>query len=393
MVVSAETTIGPPQRLLINTIITYKQRTEMIDQPAGAGPDGQWQSVHESPSAAACTTSNLATVDLQQLKEHVAQCIDSSLQMVEQELKLILHSPHSVVAQLAQKASSMGGKRLRPMLVLLSAQAASQSKTHVCSIDQDLLNIAVSVELVHAASLIHDDVMDHAESRRHQPTIGAVEGTSAAILLGDYLFTKAYAAAASCRSTFPARRIAAAATQLCEGELRQQLSAGNWEISQNEYYDMLLQKTASLCAVSCRLGAWQAGADRQQQKALHRFGRYLGLAFQICDDWLDYWGTQQVGKTLGTDLAQRKPTLPLLYYLNACDDTQRRKALELLSNQDDPSQATVSQLIRASSAGERTLNTAKRLVLRAMDSLQCLPDSSAKSALQAVACFSIQRSS
>jgi hypothetical protein len=131
----------------------------MIDQPAGAGPDGQWQSVHESPSAAACTTSNLATVDLQQLKEHVAQCIDSSLQMVEQELKLILHSPHSVVAQLAQKASSMGGKRLRPMLVLLSAQAASQSKTHVCSIDQDLLNIAVSVELVHAASLIHDDVM------------------------------------------------------------------------------------------------------------------------------------------------------------------------------------------------------------------------------------------
>lgn len=365
----------------------------MIDQPARVGPDGQWQSGQANQSAAACTTSNIAAVDLQQLKVQVAQCIGDSLQMVEQEIKRILHSPHSVVAQLAQKASSMGGKRLRPMLVLLSAHAAAPSSRNTYSLDRDLLNIAVSVELVHSASLIHDDVMDQADSRRHQPTIGAVAGTSAAILLGDYLFTKAYAAAASCRSTFPARRIAAAATHLCEGELRQQLSAGNWDIPHSEYYDMLLQKTASLCAVSCRLGAWQVGADRRQQKALHCFGKYLGLAFQICDDWLDYWGTVQVGKTLGTDLAQRKPTLPLLYFLSECDDAQRRKALTLLNNRDDDSQATVSDLIRASAAGQKTLNTAKRLVLRAMDSLTCLPDSPAKSALQAVACFSIQRSS
>ncbi|MBX3423988.1 MAG: polyprenyl synthetase family protein [Pirellulaceae bacterium] len=327
------------------------------------------------------------------LKRLVKHCLGGQLDQVELALAATLESRHQAVANLARQASAMGGKRLRPMLVLLSAQAATPPDSNRPSArdQQDLTRIAVAVELVHAASLIHDDVMDHAESRRHLPTIYKLEGNSAAILVGDFLFTKAYASAAGCRSTLPARRIAAAATQLCEGELRQQMSADNWTLPLSDYYSQLVQKTASLCAASCRLGAWQVGAPLQQQRGLERFGKHLGLAFQIYDDWLDYWGTSQVGKTLGTDLAQHKPTLPLLYFLRDSSPEQAGRLLQLLTSGSVEQRQDACEMIRQSSAGERTLRTARRWIDKALAGLQTLSQSPAKSALEAIARFSVHR--
>jgi len=332
-------------------------------------------------------------IDAQQLKDQVISCVGEALLSVEQSLTASLNSRYSEVRQLSEKASSMGGKRLRPMLVLLSAQAAASGPGRPTARDrQDLARIATAVELVHTASLVHDDVMDEADSRRHQPTLFHIAGNSVAILLGDFLFTKAYASAARCRSPFIARRIADAATELCEGELRQQLSIGNWQLPVSDYFGILVQKTASLCSIGCRLGAWQVGAPPAQQKALQRFGKWVGLAFQIFDDWLDYWGTDQTGKTLGTDLAQKKPTLPLIYFLRQCESSQRGEAIRLISGDDPQGLEQVRQWIGESSADEQTLNKARELAARAILCLQDLPESPAKSALESIALFSVCRS-
>jgi len=331
-------------------------------------------------------------MDVDQLKATVHRCIGDQLCRVEEQLRLILSSKYEPVQTLVASALSMGGKRLRPMLTLLSSHAASSAPGRPCHLDQqDLIRIASAVELVHTASLAHDDVMDHADNRRHQPTICNLAGNSAAILLGDFLFTKAYAIAASCRSPLIARRIAAASTGLCEGELRQQLSARNWHLSSKDYYSILIQKTALLCSTSCRLGAWQVGSPVQQQRALQRFGRLLGLAFQIYDDWLDYWGDSQTGKTLGTDLAQRKPTLPLMRYLRSSSEVTGRHIIQLLSSQDPDDYSQAVALIRQSEAGTQTLQTANRLASQAIDQLRTLPESSARTALELIAVFSVGR--
>lgn len=331
--------------------------------------------------------------DVSHLKATVHECIGEQLTQVEEQLREVLASRHQAIQSLVAKALSMGGKRLRPMLTLLSAQAATAAANRPSSRDQqDLIRIASAVELVHTASLAHDDVMDHADDRRHQPTICKLAGNSTAILLGDFLFTKAYDTAARCRSPLVARRIAAASTHLCEGELRQQLSARNWQLSIKEYYSMLIQKTASLCSTSCRLGAWQVGSPAPQQQALHQFGKLLGLAFQIYDDWLDYWGDDKTGKTLGTDLIERKPTLPLLTYLHSCDTEARQNILNLLDSEHPSDSAQVVGLVRQSDAGEKTLETARRLALRAINQLQVLPESPARSALEKIATFSVGRS-
>ncbi|QDV26622.1 polyprenyl synthetase family protein [Aureliella helgolandensis] len=364
-----------------------------------------WTSARSFRGLDASAAAPRSKVSTEHLLGSVHELIGEELDGVEATLQQAVNSRHREVQVLSQQAASMGGKRLRPMLVLLSAAAIP---TTSAGLDKewgrrrrvDTQSIAGAVELVHAASLVHDDVMDRAEQRRHRPTIMAQAGNSTAILLGDYLFTRAYALAAACRSTLPARRIADAAALLCEGELRQQMSIGNWELSLKEYRSILLQKTGALCGVSCQLGAWAGQAPREYRRALFQYGNMLGLAFQIYDDWLDYWGTDQVGKTLGTDFAQRKPTLPVLHLLNDCDPTQRELLLAQLDGcaasptGDSPAQlpfpGLLDQLQEAGSSNF-TLQVAEHCVRRAKQSLDCIPDSRSKTLLFAIADYSIAR--
>ncbi|MFO0941489.1 MAG: polyprenyl synthetase family protein [Pirellulales bacterium] len=329
--------------------------------------------------------------DLVQLKFEIGSLIGGQLQRVEESISSTLSTKFGEVQDLADRASMHAGKRLRPILVLLASKAVAGPTCDPNS-DKDLVHIATSVELVHMASLVHDDLMDHAETRRHQPTISHACGENAAVLLGDYLFTRAYAAAAECRQTLPARMIARAATHLCEGELRQQLSASQWKLNRSNYFSILFQKTASLCQVSCRLGGWRSGANHLQQKVLADFGKYLGLAFQIHDDWLDYWGDEEVGKTLGTDLAQLKPTLPLMEFMNCSTENDKAELLIALTRPTHESLAHARRMIRESTAGERTLKAAQRLAAKAIRALDTLPESESKQLLKALAVFSVSRS-
>jgi octaprenyl-diphosphate synthase len=209
--------------------------------------------------------------------------------------------------------------------------------------------------------------------------------------LGDFLFTRAYALAATCRSAKPARSIATASTKLCEGELRQQLSAGNWRLKRREYLSIIGQKTAALCTAGCRLGAWQAGATPDHQRQLAQYGQLLGLAFQIYDDWLDYWGDNGVGKTLGTDLVQLKPTLPLIEFLGCSTRAERNQFIRLVAQPTPETMELARRLICNSQAGPATLYLAHRLADKAIGILDNLSDSAAKRLLQSLALFSVQR--
>jgi octaprenyl-diphosphate synthase len=324
----------------------------------------------------------VADVSVANPQDVMKALVGADLQRVEAMLAEVLYSQYASVNALASRAASLGGKRLRPCLALLSALAVGRCQ-------EDSIRVGVTVELVHAASLVHDDVLDNAALRRHQPTLHAQVGAHSSIVLGDFLFTRAYGLAAQCRSTLAARNIASAASELCEGELRQHSSIGNWNITEAEYFDILRQKTGELCAVSCRLGAWSGGGDSAAARSLSKFGRKLGVAFQVVDDWLDLWGTSQVGKTLGTDLLQRKPTLPLIRLLAKHSSSERS---ELTAKLDDAvHHAEVRQLLDASDAAAYSLDRARRLISSAIDDLHQLPHSPARHCLEGIAELCISR--
>src|SRR5947209_717001 len=213
------------------------------------------------------------------------------------------------VRHLVEHCTRMRGKRLRPALLLLTARACGGvTPAHPV--------LAAVVEMIHTATLVHDDILDEAVIRRHAATVNAEWGNETAVLLGDYLFTHAFHLAASLESTLACRWIGRATNLVCEGEMQQVHSRGNFDLDEPAYLAIVRGKTAELTAVSCRLGAHYAGAPEATVEALEDYGRDLGVAFQIADDVLDIWGDERTtGKSLGTDLEKQKLTLPLIRLL------------------------------------------------------------------------------
>ena len=247
------------------------------------------------------------------------------LEAVEGLLQQELSSDNPFVDRLAQHGFRLGGKRLRPALVLLSAQACG-------GIRPEHLPLAVTAELIHTATLIHDDVLDEATLRRHLDTVNARWDNEASVLLGDYLLARAICLASSLDDNFACRVISESARRMCEGELRQIESRGNYDLSEADYFEIIAGKTASLMACCCRLGAHYAGAEPAVCEALARYGHDLGVAFQIADDVLDLVGDQAtVGKSLGTDLLKQKATLPLIRLLDSVTPPERGELMALLS--------------------------------------------------------------
>ena len=311
--------------------------------------------------------------------------IRGSLEKVEVLLRSSMRSSDPFADALIGYGWSLGGKRLRPALVLLTAQAVS-------SINDETLRLASVVELVHTATLVHDDVLDGASYRRHVPTVHTQWDTPCSILLGDFLFTEAYYQASLCDSTIPSRWIGAAAKQLCEGEIRQRGTIDNWNLNVEQYLDILRAKTAELCAVSTALGAWSVNATQEIIDASERYGRYLGLAFQIFDDWLDLWGDpSKVGKSLGTDIQTGKPTLPILRLLNQSSDSTRYDLMKILQGPPNERLPKLRPWLDASDASAFTLEYAGNFVKAAIQELESLPKCRERESLRTLANFSISR--
>jgi octaprenyl-diphosphate synthase len=251
--------------------------------------------------------------------------VQQELHQVEEILARELSSEHAFVDRLVKYGVRLGGKRLRPALLLLSARVAGP-------VQNDHLVLAAAVEMIHTATLIHDDVLDEATLRRHLDTVNSRWNNETSVLLGDYLVTRAICLASSVEGTFACQTIGHATRTMCEGELRQVAGRGNYDLPEQDYLDIIADKTAALIACCCRLGAHYAGASPDLEDALAQYGLQLGIAFQIADDLLDVLGDEAtVGKSLGTDLAKQKSTLPLIHVLQQADPTQRSEVVQLLS--------------------------------------------------------------
>ena len=212
---------------------------------------------------------------------------------------------------------------------------------------RDHVVLAAVVEMIHTATLVHDDVLDEASLRRHRETINARSDNEASVLVGDFLFTHAFYLASSLETTFACQTIGRSTNIVCGGELRQIHSRGNFDLSEAEYLAIIDAKTAELCACCCRLGAHYAGATAASRRRLADFGRNLGIAFQIADDMLDLTGDElSMGKSLGTDLEKQKPTLPLIRLLAEASGGQRAEIIDLLSSEQSRRSAANQSMAR-----------------------------------------------
>jgi len=311
--------------------------------------------------------------------------IREELAQVELLLGKELSSEFAFIDQLARHGLLLGGKRLRPALVLLSGRACGPlSAEHPV--------VAAVVELIHTATLVHDDVLDEATVRRHLATVNARWDNETSVLLGDYMFARAICLASDLENTYVHRVLGEASRRMCEGELRQVGSRGQYDLSEADYLSIVAAKTAALCACCCRLGSHLGGATPELVEAFAQYGHHLGIAFQIVDDVLDLRGTEAVtGKSLGTDLMKRKPTLPLIRLLSEASPEDRSELLAVLGSSDDHRLERLKPWFLRSDAVGYAQQQAIVHVSRAKAQLDLVPPGPARESLRQLADFVVTR--
>ncbi len=311
--------------------------------------------------------------------------IQGGLEQVEELFRDVLRSKYPFVDDLVKYGFRLGGKRLRPALVLLSGLACGgQTPAHPL--------LAAAMEMIHTATLIHDDVLDEATVRRHLDTVNARWDTETSVLLGDYLFARALCLASSLDDVFASREIHHATRVMCEGELRQIESRGDYSLTEEQYYEIVRGKTAALTASCCRLGAHYACGDVEAEESLARYGMHLGVAFQIADDLLDVLGDEaKVGKSLGTDLLKQKSTLPLIRLLDRASAETRVRLIAQLRSSDNHHGEMLRPYWDSTDSIEYSREKAALSCQLAVRELETLPPSAARDSLAGLAEFVVRR--
>lgn len=307
------------------------------------------------------------------------------LAAVDKRLQAELRHADPFIDDLSTHSFRLGGKRLRPALVLLAGQAVGETT------DEHRVLGAV-VEMIHTATLVHDDVLDEATLRRHVDTVNARWNNRTSVLLGDYLFTHAFYLASTLDTTYGCRAIGRATNIVCEGELRQTAAAGKFHLTRAEYLGIIEAKTAELCACCCLLGAHYAGGGEHTAQRLASYGRQLGIAFQIVDDLLDLEGEEgTTGKSLGTDLAHHKMTLPLIVLRDQLGKADQARLRALYEEPDQGHAELLFGWLDESGALREARRMAEQFAEQAVAELLDLPESDAKSILAELAGFVVAR--
>jgi octaprenyl-diphosphate synthase len=311
--------------------------------------------------------------------------IDTDLEIVRQKFDDELSSDLPFVNEYCQTIRSYRGKMLRPSMLLLAAKACGEIRPEHHA-------LAAVVEMVHMATLVHDDVLDEAEERRRRPTIRALSGNVAAVLFGDYLISHAFHLCSSLGDSFASRQIGATTNAVCEGELLQNHHCHDLKVTEADYLEIIRRKTGALTAVSCELGAAYTGADEPIVKAFRDYGLYAGIAFQIVDDLLDLVGNAgEVGKTLGLDLHLGKLTLPTIHCLGNADQAIVAALTDALQGRSHPDRSHVYRWLQATSSIEYSRSVAESFVQNAIQRITVVLPSDAKSSLVALAEFITRR--
>ena len=328
------------------------------------------------------TISQEKTMQLQQ----VFDLYDRRLRLVEDKIRELFGNRASIIPAIGNHIISSGGKRLRPLFHLLSADLAGYNG------DKDI-TVGGIIESIHTASLLHDDIVDMADIRRGKPTANSVWGNQVVVLVGDFLYSNALRTAVLLKSQKIMETLSEATTRMTEGELLQLSRIGDMDITEDEYREIISAKTGALISAACRVGAVLGDLEEEKELALAEFGMKTGIAFQMADDILDYMADEsELGKKLGKDLEEGKITLPLIHLLQAADPDEVAEIKEILTG--DSTEAGVRNmliLLRKYRSIESSFAKAEALVGEACEALSVFPDCSAREGLLAIAAYSLHR--
>ena len=296
-----------------------------------------------------------------------------------------IHCARSFVDELCTQVKRYRGKMLRPALLLLTGKASGE-------LVDEHITLAAVVEMVHVATLVHDDVLDEADVRRQRSTVNVMSGNEVAVMLGDYLISHAFHLCSSLDNQYASREIGATTNRVCVGELSQIHHRGDSRLSEDEYLEIIKGKTAALTGTCCALGARFAKAPESTVEDARRFGTELGIAFQIVDDVLDLVGSaNRMGKTLGRDLDLGKPTLPVIHGLATGDAEIRRRLEALIRGDGEAGRNGIQAMLRRTGSTDYARSVARRFTTAAIGRLDVLPKSPAKTSLVAMAEFVVRR--
>lgn len=318
--------------------------------------------------------------------EALKSLIEPDMRAVDDVIRQRLHSDVALVRQVAEYIVGGGGKRLRPSLLLLSAGAFGYSGAHHHE-------LAAVVEFIHTATLLHDDVVDESHLRRGNATANAVFGNAASVLVGDFIYTRAFQIMVSVDNMRVMQVLADATNIVAEGEVLQLMNCHDAEVDEERYLRVIRYKTAKLFEASSRLGAIVAKASRQDEEAMADYGMRLGTAFQLIDDVLDYSGDQaETGKNVGDDLAEGKPTLPLIYVMAHGNANQAAVVRRAIEEGGVGELDAVVRAIRETGALDYARSRAKSEADAACAAIAHLPGSTYKDSLIELADFAVTRS-
>ncbi|UCZ54776.1 heptaprenyl diphosphate synthase component II [Bacillus shivajii] len=304
----------------------------------------------------------------------------SDISKIEKEIEKNIDAEHPVLQEASSHLLKAGGKRIRPVFVLLSGQFGNYDL-------EEIKRVAVPLEMIHMASLVHDDVIDDAELRRGKKTIKSKWDNRVAMYTGDYIFAKAIEMATHSKRLEIHHVLSDAMVEMCIGEVEQIRDQYDWNQNLRMYFRRIRRKTALLIAVSCQLGALAANVPREHEIMLRNYGYYVGMAFQITDDILDFVGSEkELGKPAGSDLAQGNVTLPALYAMHH-DDGMKHSIISLLEDREinKSEMKTIINGIKASGAIAYSKDIADKYIVKSKEALNDLPDIQAKKALIQIA--------
>ncbi len=324
-------------------------------------------------------TDNQFTLD------HIVTLSAADMKQVDFCIHQSLQSDVVLINQIGNYIVSSGGKRLRPMLLTLGAHACGYNgKIHI--------PLAAIIEFIHTATLLHDDVVDESDLRRGQQSAHAVWGNAASVLVGDFLYSRSFQMMVKLDSMRIMEVLADTTNTIAEGEVQQLLNMGNPEVDQQRYMQVIENKTAKLFEAACRLAAIISEQTIEIETALATYGNSLGAAFQVADDVLDYTGeADTMGKNAGNDLAEGKPTLPLIFARQRCSDNERELLDTAIRNGGGDDLGAILNIIRKTDSLNAAMAVARTQAKKARQAIAVLPESPWRAALEQLADYSVNR--
>ena len=311
----------------------------------------------------------------------------SELDLMNKILVDRLDSNVDLISQMSQYIINSGGKRIRPLLLLICAKATEYDGDYHYS-------MAVVIELIHTATLLHDDVVDQSATRRGQETANELWGNAPSVLVGDFLYSRAFEIMVEPNSMEIMRILSKATNQISEGEVLQLLNIKNANVTQAEYFKVIERKTACLFKAACQIAGILSSADQKVINAMGSFGMHLGNAFQIIDDTLDYESDSNIiGKEIGDDLSEGKVTLPMIYALEKTKKAENKILKDAINNADASHIDQIVEILLNVDAFQYSRDIAKIESNRALESIDYLPDSKYKTALKLLCELSLERNS